>query len=84
MVNVRHKEGWHHAKLFHQRQLVGAQHLGMNHHRANVRRIVELSCRTVKAIQILLRGGIAVAMGQKLAPFTQTLVDSFGELFIVG
>ena len=64
VVDVSHKEGGDNPQLPDPLQLVPAQQLGVNHHRAG--RALALPCRPLQGVQILLGCPVPVAVGQQL------------------
>ena len=50
-----------------ERKLVRTQSLRVNHNRADIRRIIQLTGSTVKTVEVLLCGSITVAVCQQLS-----------------
>ena len=74
VVHMGHKEGGNHPQGLHPLQLVQAQQLGVDHHRA-AQLFARLPLRLGQEGQILLRRPVPVAVGQQLGVPVQGLPE---------
>ena len=81
VVHVGHKEGGDHPQGLHPLQLVQAQQLGVDHHRA-AQLFARLPLRLGQEGQILLRRPVPVAVGQQLGVPVQGLPEGRQHLAV--
>ena len=79
IVSMGHKKGGHHIQLSHAVQLIGADGLRMNHHRADLVFAPAAAEGFFKRVDKLLSGGVAVAVGQQLVAGFQSLLAKFPD-----